>query len=187
VLQFAHYLFDEHLELFYHGWFSPAAEHSVAHWSRANGWVAWAMAETLDALPKEHPAYPAILALFRRHMSGLARVQAEDGLWYQILDRPKAWEETSSSSMFVLAMARGVRRGWLEPAYAERARRGWRAIAAKVDADGCVHDICQSTPMGFSEEFYLKLERRLNDPRGLGGFITAGVEMAKLNQALPPR
>jgi rhamnogalacturonyl hydrolase YesR len=182
VLQFGHYLFDEHSELFYHGWFSPEKKHSVARWSRANGWMAWAMAETLDALPQNHPAYGAILALFRRHMAGLARVQAPDGLWRQVLDRPDAWEETSGTSMFVLAMARGVQRGWLEPAYAERARRGWRALAEKVDSDGRVHDICQSTPMGFSVDFYLQEERRLNDPRGLGGFITAGVEISRLNE-----
>ncbi len=180
VRGFARYLFDEDQKLYKHGYFASRGGKSAAFWGRANGWIAWATSEVLLRLPKSHPGYGEVLALFRQHMSGLAQVQDKSGMWHQVLDHPESYAETSCTAMFVLAMARGVRHGWLEPAYADRAKRGWRAIEKKIDADGTVHGICRGTGMGFDLEFYFRRPTFDHDPRGLGAVISAGIEMAKL-------
>lgn len=180
IKQFAKYLFEPNAGLYYHGWFSPTEENSVAFWGRANGWAAWAVSEALIHLPKTHRDYKSILNLFRRHIAGLARYQDANGMWHQVLDRPEFWEETSCTAMFVLALARGVRHGWLDTTYRENAMKGWRALTERVDADGTVHGICQGTGIGFDPEFYRNRKARDHDPRGLGALLTASVEIASL-------
>lgn len=180
VVNFADLLFVEETGLYKHGWFEPTGERSIAFWGRANGWVSWATAETLKHLPEDHPKYALILELFRKHMAGLTRYQdQESGMWHQILDHPQSYEETSCTSMFVLAMARGVQLGWLDNAYRSIALKGWEALSGKVEADGTVHGICRGTGIGEDFQFYYDRPTFDHDPRGLGSMIIAGVEISK--------
>jgi len=53
------------------------------------------------------------------------------GVWYQILDMPAHkgnYLEASASSMFVYSLAKAVRKGYIDSAYDEVARRGYRGI-----------------------------------------------------------
>lgn len=180
VLQFRKYLLNAETGLYKHGWFSRTKQPSVAYWGRANGWVAWATAELLDWLPSNHPAYKEILKAFRAHMTSLAKYQDTDGFWHQVLTRPDSYKETSCTAMFALAMARGVRKGWLSRSFKQTALKAWSAVATKIDGNGVVHGICRGTEIGFDEQFYLDRKTIDNDPRGLGAVITAGIEIAKL-------
>jgi len=173
-------LFDPEENLYYHGWFSDTKEHSVAHWGRANGWVMWAVSEALLYLPKDHPKYNEILNIYKKHVNGLVNYQDENGIWHQVIDKPESYEETSSSAMFTLGIARGVLNGWLNESYKDPAIKGWNAITKNIDEDGTVNGICRGTGMGFDLDFYYKRDTRPHDPRGLGGVLTAGVEVAKL-------
>ena len=38
--------------------------------------------------------------------------QDAQGMWHQLLDKPDSYPETSCTAMFVIAIARGVNRGW---------------------------------------------------------------------------
>lgn len=180
VVNFNQLLYDSETGLYKHGWFEPEQQTSVAFWGRANGWVAWASSEALLYLPQSHPQYGRILELFQDHMAGLSRYQDESGMWHQVLDHPQSYEETSCTAMFVLAMARGVRQGWLDNKYKSHARRGWQALEQKIDADGTVHGICRGTGIGNSLAFYFERETFDHDPRGLGATIFAALEAAKL-------
>jgi rhamnogalacturonyl hydrolase YesR len=113
-------------------------------------------------------------------MSVLATYQDASGMWHQVLNRPASFEETSCTAMFTLAMAKGVRKGWLEKSYRDKAIRGWMAVQKKVEADGTVHDICRGTEIGFDEAFYFERKRFDQDPRGLGAVIAAGIEVSQL-------
>jgi rhamnogalacturonyl hydrolase YesR len=180
AIQFRKYLLNTQTGLYKHGWFSSSKQQSVAYWGRANGWVAWATAELLDWLPVTHPAYKEILHAFRQHMSALIKYQAENGSWHQVLTRSDSYEETSCTAMFALAMARGVRKGWLNKSFRQPALRAWNAVARKIDNNGIVHGICRGTEIGLDEQFYLDRKTIDNDPRGLGAVISAGIEIAKL-------
>jgi rhamnogalacturonyl hydrolase YesR len=88
--------------------------------------------------------------------------------------------------MFVLAMARGIRNGWLDSSYRQVVMRGWQGISAKIADDGSVAGICQGTGIGESLEFYLRRKTPVHDPRGLGAVIMAGIEMQQMIDGTGP-
>jgi len=180
VLQFRKYLLNPQTGLYKHGWFSTTQQPSAAYWGRANGWVAWATAELLKALPTAHPAYKKILHAFQQHMTALLPYQAPDGMWRQLLNRPNSYEETSCTAIFAYAMATGVKQGWLPQRFKAPALKAWAAVAGKIDSKGVVHGICQGTEIGADEDFYLHRKTIDNDPRGLGAVIMAGTAIAAL-------
>lgn len=184
VKQFTHfraYLLDSSNGLYRHGWFSATRQQAPVCWGRANGWMAWATAELLGSLPATHPSYSHILTAFKEQMAALVKYQEKDGMWHQVLDRSDSYEETSCTAIFTLALARGVRRGWIDPVYKTNALNGWKAITKKIEADGTVHGICRGTEIGFDAQFYFDRKTIDQDPRGLGAVITAGMEIANTN------
>ncbi len=179
AVNFQKYLQDPHTGLYHHGWYSRTREQSPVCWGRANGWIAWAIAELLDTLSPRHPLYKTVLRNFRRHMSALADCQAPDGLWRQVLDDPSSYEETSCTAMFSLAMARGAHRHWLDRSYKGRALKAWQAVARRITPDGVVQGICRGTDMGADASYYRNRPTYDNDPRGLGAVVAAGIEIAR--------
>jgi rhamnogalacturonyl hydrolase YesR len=180
AVQFKNYLLDEQVGLYKHGWFSPTNSQSEIFWCRANGWIIWATAEILAHLPADHPGYPAILKQFKSHIENLVALQHPGGLWHQVLDHPETYLETSGSAMYVLAIARGIREGWLPESFRENAERGWKGISRRISRDGIISGICRGTPIGHTVQFYEDRDQFDNDPRGLGAVIQAGIEMELL-------
>lgn len=176
-------LFHEHLinpqtGLYWHGHYASRRMWAHFHWGRANGWMAWAMAEVLRFLPEDHPGFQEVSDLHRRHLEALLPRQAEGGLWRQLLDHPETYEETSASAMFLIAMARGMEERRLDPArFGEPARRAWAGLQTRIDERGVVRGICRGTGIGGSVEYYAGRPTRDHDPRGLGAFISAAVAM----------
>jgi unsaturated rhamnogalacturonyl hydrolase len=186
--------------LLYHGWderkkerwADPKTGRSPQFWGRAMGWYAMAVVDALEWLPKGHPQRKAVLAVLRRLASAIARVQDRDtGVWWQVLDqpgRPGNYHEASASSMFVYALSKAIRNGWLNRAeYAKVASRGWRGVLhefLEVDADGhlSLKNVCKVAGLGGnpyrdgSYAYYAGTEVVKNDPKGVGAFILAAVE-----------
>jgi len=163
--------------LWYHGWFEGQKKAAPYKWGRANGWAMLTQVEVLSHLPDDHPDRPKLLAILRKHIEGLKRAQAPSGMWRQVLDKPDAWEETSCTGMFVYGIARACNRGWIDKSNLAVARKGFEAIAAQVDADGSVHNICPGTGISTSIRYYLGRPRATNDHHGIGPVILAGSEL----------
>lgn len=180
IKNFYKYLFNPKFGIYKHGYFAETGKASVAHWARANGWVAWAVSDALQILPVDHKDYNEILNIFKKHMQGLRKFQDKSGLWHQLLDYPESYCETSASSMFVLAMARGIQNGWLDESFRKTVLEGWRGIEQKISNDGVVYGICQGTSIGETLQFYKDRATYPNDPRGLGAVIQAGIEVDKV-------
>ncbi len=180
---FHQHLLNPATGLYWHGYYAARHTPAAFHWGRANGWMAWSAAEMLRFLPVDHPGRPTLLAAHRAHLRALLPLQAPSGLWHQVLDHPESYEETSATAMFLIALARGVREGWLDAAeFAEPARRAWAGLQTKIDADGRVRDICRGTGIGDTLPYYFTRPTATSDPRGLGAVITAAVEAARLPQ-----
>jgi rhamnogalacturonyl hydrolase YesR len=181
ILQFSARMFVPETGLYRHGWIDGMDPHPAFYWGRANGWAVVAMAELLDVLPADHPQRAAILAQFRAHVAGLARLQDINGLWHQLLDRPDTYLETSASAMYVYSIALGINRGWLDAgAYSPMAALGWNAVAAKVNSQGQVEGTCVGTGMGFDPMFYAYRPASVFAAHGYGPVLLAGAEMIKL-------
>jgi len=156
-----------------------------AAWGRGNGFPALGLALTLSAFPKDHAAYPALLAAFQRHMKALAPLQDENGMFREVLDYPGAYPEYSGTAMIATAMLRGIRRGWLDAAtYQPIVDRAWQALLLRTASDGRLFDVAESTgTRGFTQKDYLRRAAILDtDPRGGAFAMLLATEMAGLQE-----
>jgi unsaturated rhamnogalacturonyl hydrolase len=173
-------------------WADPATGCSPHFWSRAIGWYAMALVDVLDHFPQEHAARPKLLAILERTLVAVARVQdASTGLWWQVLDqggRAGNYLEASGTCMYVYAMARGVRQGYLDADWLPIAVRGFDGLLGHlVTIDGAgrvdLHGICSSAGLGGnpyrdgSFEYYVGEPIATNDLHGVGAFLLAAVEL----------
>jgi unsaturated rhamnogalacturonyl hydrolase len=188
ITQFSARMFNKDLGLYMHGWIAGMDVHPEFHWARANGWAILAMTELLDVLPEDHPGRPAVLALYRAHVRGLAAVQAPNGMWHQLLDRNDSYLETSATAIYAYCIAHGINQGWIDPlAYGPMAQLAWNAVATKVNAQGQVEGTCVGTGMGFDPAFYYYRPTSVFAAHGYGPVLLAGAEMieiAKNNRAV---
>jgi unsaturated rhamnogalacturonyl hydrolase len=143
-------------------------------WGRGNGFAALGLAEALTSLPANHQARGKVLDIYRRHMSGMIAMQAPDGMWRQVVDEPGAYREESVTAMTLTAIARGVRRGWLDAKiYRPVVDRAWHALAAHITEAGAIVDICASTGSQPTLRHYL-------DRPAISGFDDRGGAMGLL-------
>jgi rhamnogalacturonyl hydrolase YesR len=157
---------------------------SDAAWGRGNGFPALGLALTLSAFPKDHPAYPTLLAEFQRHMKALAPLQDENGMFREVVDVRGAYPEYSGTAMIATAMLRGIRKGWLDAAtYQPIVDRAWQAILLRTASDGRLLDVAESTgTRGLTQKDYLRRAAIMgNDPRGGAFAMLFATEMAGLD------
>jgi rhamnogalacturonyl hydrolase YesR len=113
----------------------------------------------------------------RKQLDGLKKVQAPDGMWRQVLDKPELWEETSCTAMFAYGIARAVNRGWIDASNMAVARQAFAGISKNVTPDGVVNGTCVGTGIGESLDFYIKRKQPVDDPHGRGPVMLAGTEI----------
>ena len=153
-------------------------------WGRGNGFALLGVTEALTYLPDTWPDRARVLEIYRKHMRALVTHQSDDGSWRQVVDEPTSYRELTVTAMTVAAMARGVRLGFLDrAAYPGAIDRGWKAVVARVNEDGTVHDVCSSTGAGPSKDYYLN-RPVVNgaDDRGGAMALLAAIEMETLRR-----
>lgn len=117
-------------------------------WGRGNGWTLFSLTEVLEALPANHALRAELVRFFNELCAGYAELQAESGLWHQVLNDPDAYQEASCTAMFAYSFARGVRFGWLtEPQrFIQAALKAWDGLTRyAIDAQGNVHGVCSGS------------------------------------------
>jgi unsaturated rhamnogalacturonyl hydrolase len=186
IIQFHSKMFVASKNLWMHGWVQEMSPHPAFHWARANGWALMATVELLTELPKDHPQRTQLLNILKAHALGLRRTQASSGLWHQLLDRPDSYQETSSSTMFVFALARAINKGWLSSeTWGPIVLRGWNGVTTKVNSLGQVEGTCIGTGLGWDDTFYLNRPTSVNAAHGYGPIFLAGAEIIYLRRAHP--
>lgn len=157
-------------------------------WGRGNGWTLFSLTEVLEVLPAQHEARPELEHFFNELCTGYADLQAESGLWHQVLNDPDAYQEASCTAMFAYAFARGVRFGWLkEPnRFIHASLKAWDGLTRlAIDAQGNVHGVCSGSRYAFTADYYKKdLLTVTNDNHGVGIMMLAGTEVVKLKRWL---
>jgi unsaturated rhamnogalacturonyl hydrolase len=203
--QFA--LIEEHARdaktgLIYHAWDETKQQRwankttgdSPEFWGRAMGWYMMALVDVLDRYPEGDPGKKQLIAYLARDAAAVAKVQDESsGLWYQVLDKAGAqgnYLESSASCMFVYALAKGVRRGYLPQRYLSNAERGYAGIlkhfiSIAPEGDVSLTDTVKVGGLGGepyrdgSYAYYIGEKRVTNDPKGVGAFLMAASEMER--------
>ncbi len=203
IIFVASHTHDSTTGLFYHGWdeskqqkwANPVTGCSSNFWARAMGWYTMGIVDVLDFMPPDHPKREKILAIFRGLCQAIVKYQdPETGLWYQVVDQGKRegnFLESSASSMFVYAMAKAIRLGYLGEEFLPVTKKAYQGLIEKlieVEPNGSINltQICQVAGLGGnpyrdgSYAYYISTPIVKNDLKGVGAFIMASVEMEKL-------
>jgi hypothetical protein len=160
------------------------AEKGPFAWGRGNGFALLGLTEALTHMPPAWSGHADVLKIYQRHLAALARHQSGDGSWREVVDEPTSYRELTVTAMTTAAIARGLARGWLDrEVYEPIVNRGWQAVAARVNADGTVTDVCSSTGAGPTKEYYLT-RPVVNgaDDRGGAMALLAAIEVAELRR-----
>ena len=193
---------DKATGLLYHGW-DETREIAWANketglspnfWARAMGWYAVALVDVLENFPAEHPKRQALIDILNRLVIAVEKVQdKKTGLWYDILDKPFEkgnYFEASASSMFVCAIAKGVRLGVIPENKLSIAKKGYVGIVKQFikteNGQTNLYGTVKVSGLGGkpfrdgSLAYYFKEPVIVNDPKGMGAFIMAANEMEML-------
>lgn len=181
IKQYAERMFVPGVDLFRHGWVESMNPHPAFFWGRANGWAMLTLCEVLDVMPTEHPAYPGIMELLRRHIAGVATLQSPKGFWHQLLNNSETYLESSCTAIYTYCIAHAINKGWVDAkAYGPVALLGWNAVSTIVSEDGLVNGTCVGTGMGFDAAFYAYRPVSPSAAHGYGPVVWAASEILNL-------
>ena len=170
-------------------WCDPATGQSAHAWGRALGWYAMALVDVLPFLPEDTPGRDRMIEILRGIAGKLPEyADPATGMWYQVLDRPGQegnYVEATASAMFIYAMLKGCRYGWLDCAdYAKTCYGQLLETFVTTGSDGLVNlnRCCEVAGLGGKEnrsgtyDYYINEKIRSNDPKGIGPLIWAALE-----------
>lgn len=201
----AHHTYDPKNGLYRHAcdvsrkerWADPVTGQSQHSWGRAMGWYAMAFVDALDFIPKHEAGRDSMLVILNNIAAQVKRIQdPKTGLWYQVLDKSGEkgnYLESSCSTMFVYALFKAVRKGYIDKSYLKVALKGYQGILdnfIEVDKDGVVTitKACAVAGLGGKNyrmgdyTYYINETIRSNDPKAVGPFIMASLEWERLQQ-----
>ncbi len=181
------YLFDDKLQLYFHGWDESRAEEwadpetglSPCVWLRAEGWYLMALCDCYELMGKqEHKDFLA--QLLKEAVDGILPYQdKKTRMFYQLADlvtMPGNYPEVSGSAMVAYALMKGQRLGMLPDGAYEKGAEVLEGIAdtylKEYDGRLVLEGICASAGLGAgpdhrtdrdgSPEYYLS-EKQIPD------------------------
>lgn len=171
-------------------WCDKTTGQSEHAWGRAMGWYAMAIVETLQYLGVDDATQPMVDILNRIYEVLPRYADPETGMWYQVLDRPGQegnYLEATGSIMFVYAMLKGVRLGYLPAGMQPEALRLYerfvdRFVRENEDGTISITDCCAVAGLGGKTmrsgtfDYYISEPVIDNDCKGVGPFIWASME-----------
>ncbi len=199
----AKHTYDPATGLYYHGWdesrqqrwSSPETGTSPNFWSRSIGWYMMALVDVLEYLPKDHAKRDEIISILQNLSVALEKQQdVKTKAWYQVTNmggREGNYLETTGTSMFAYAWAKGALNGWLDKSYLEKANEVFDGLVKnfiRVEKDGTVNitQCCAVAGLGGdknyrdgSYEYYISEPVRENDPKAVAPFIMAALMLDK--------
>ncbi len=191
---------DAKTGLLYHAWYeskellcaNKTTGTSPHFWASAMSWFGVAIVDALDHYPAGHSGRDSLIGILNRFAKAIVSVQdKQTGVWYNILDKPnltKNYKESFASCMFIYAMAKGIRNGYLPASFSKATKKGYNGIIKEfieVLANGqinlkgtvAVSPLDGNPYLDGSFDYYMNEKVITNDPKGMGAFIMAAAEM----------
>lgn len=134
----AKHLRDERTGAFFHDVEPGTGVRTNWFWSRGNGWVLLALADTLRGCPGDVPERGRLLEMYRELATVWLRWQHACGLWRIVAEVEESHVETSGSAMLAAGLAIGVGEGWLEACVAGQVRRACQELVTWIDGKGAL-------------------------------------------------
>lgn len=206
VLQFSEsnkQLLDRNTGLLFHGydesriqsWADPKTGRSPQFWSRALGWYAMALVDTIENI-ETRKSRKELINILQPLLKAIAQYQDEKtGLWYQVTDgqgKEGNYLEASASAMFVYSFAKAERLGLVDISFKAAAWRGFAGFEKHLleyDANSgrvTLNQVCRSAGLGGdpyrdgSYDYYVnQTDKVSNDAHGIGSLLLALVELSR--------
>ena len=176
-------------------WADKESGQSAHAWGRALGWYCMALVDALEWIPENIEGRDRLVSLLRGIYEVLPEyADSESGMWYQVLDCPGRegnYVEATCSAMFVYAALKGSRLGLLDKA-------GWAAehygklvrcfVTTAPEGWLDLRECCAVAGLGGKQNragdytYYINEQKCDNDPKGVGPFIWASLEMESLDR-----
>ena len=184
-LHYFDYLWDTEDKLMNPLWMQKRKGPYGLYWGRGNGWYIMAITDLLTFIPQDHPKRKEVLNDYRSFIKGIVLRQGKEGLWYQILDKPDSYQETSCSGMFTYCILKGINEGWLDDSYFPAAKKGWYGLLSVVNENNELTGVCPPSDISEDPNYYLKGRApRVHDQHGIGPFLLAGAAYLQANKKL---
>lgn len=179
-------------------WTNKQTGTSSANWARGMGWYMAALVDTIPSYPESDPGRKQLIAILNDDAAAVARYQdAKIGLWWEVMVKAGAkgnYPEASATCLFVYALAKGVRLGYLPERYDAAAERGYRGVldyfvAANGNNEFSLRGTVGATDLGGesshdgSYAFYTGQKTVTDSPMGVGAFILASTEIENVRNA----
>lgn len=170
------YLQDKAAGLWYHGYDNLKKDHmSGFFWARANAWAAYTMSQVKVRLPRPYlyPQFMDVDCSLRDQLTGLKKVQTENGLWRTVLNDAQSYEELSAACGIAAAMT--VNNNPLHQKFVQKALDG---VLQNITEDGRVLHVSGGTAVMNDLEGYRRISRDWMQGWGQGlalAFLTAAL------------
>ena len=154
------------------------------YWSRGNGWVFSGLVRVLDVLPESYPHREEYIRTFIEMAEALRLVQRTDGFWNVSLHDSTHFggPEETGTAFFTYGIAWGIRKGLLDSSvFLPTVLKAWDALANTALRSDSILGYYQGTgdQPESGQPVTLYSVPNFYD-YGVGGFLLAGSEMAKL-------
>ena len=205
ILQFKNvkaHMKDPKTGLYYHGydesremyWADPETGCSPNFWLRSLGWFSLALVETAQATDESlYYEKRFLISILEDLVDALIPFQSEEGMFYQVPDKPEAegnYLETSGTALIAYAILKGVRLGFLAPRYAAIGEKAFDGIVKKYlskNEDGTLKlsGICLVAGLGGKDhrdgslKYYFSEPVVENEANGVAPFLLAYTEMIR--------
>ena len=158
-LEHLKYLTDNETGLLFHGWtFEGRHNFARARWARGNCWLTAVIVEFLDIVPNlDKGVRRFLITALNEQVKTLVKFQETDGMWHTLIDDPSSYVETSATAGFGYGILKGVRKGYLAPAYEEAGLRAVSGVLSNIAQNGDVLNVSYGTGMGDELEDYKKI------------------------------
>lgn len=168
---FRKYLYHPKEQLYSHIWDDENKNFKREDfWGVGNGWSAAGITRVIKMLPDSMMAEKKKLVVYVKEIvDGCLKFMRPDGMFHDVLNRPDTFPEVNLSQMLCYTIFRGVKAGYFDSSFLERAEIMRKAANDRVDSLGYVHDVCglpnfdrsYFAPEG--QSFYLLMEAAAKD------------------------
>lgn len=122
------FLRDKATGCFFHDTDPETNQRTASFWSRGNGWILMALADTLREIPDSIPEWHKVQRIYQSLCVGLLRYQHPSGMWRIVPELESSHQETSGTAMILTGLTIGVNEGWLEQSLITQILRGYREL-----------------------------------------------------------
>jgi rhamnogalacturonyl hydrolase YesR len=105
-------------------------------WTRASGWLLWAIISVLRHLPPDAPEKTGFIQDLKYIASGLQRIQDSSGGFHVLLDEPSTPLETTGTVMVATSLHESIQKGWLPDSLNGMVSRAWQFAKNRITNDG---------------------------------------------------